>query len=311
MSFQDISNATPEKEFSTVTKLLENVDTNPFVGTSWYIVSKLWWDKWEGYVQNPEKNDPPGPIDASDILLPADEFEVDPSITNLAENNILKSGIRAENDYKLLSKEIWRLLKDKYGLADDRAEIKRYSIEVSEFLTQVEVGLRPNKFVWISKRGAGAVTISDVMTVYLSRKKDVKDVKKKIYNIYNGKVASATDKLYMSNEIRLWKLKGEMSLEEFKEWMTKNDKDANDNTKVEFPGEKLDEYDALEEIEMAYDDIYIAEIRGDMNTGWRFKFEDPFSGGYQYNYGIGGSSKPTCEGCRRIITGRAHSCGCK
>lgn len=150
MSYYDLSKLAPEKEHQEIVKALEDVDSNPMVGTSWYVISRTWWDKWENYMKNPEKADEPGPIDADDILIPEEDYVKDYENESSYDNNILKAGIRAENDFKLVTGQIWRSLNKKYTLKNERAQIKRYSIEVSEFLTQVEVGLRPFKFCYIT-----------------------------------------------------------------------------------------------------------------------------------------------------------------
>ena len=56
-----------------------------------------------------------------------------------------------------------------------------------------------------------------------------------------------------------------MSHSEFSSFISENDTTSTfsvQKTKVEFPGDKLDDYDYLEETEIAHDDIVVAEIRG-------------------------------------------------
>jgi ubiquitin carboxyl-terminal hydrolase 4/11/15 len=283
MSFTDLTNVEPDQEATIIAKLLDNIEPSPSAGTSWYVVSRVWWDKWDGYVKNSAKNEAPGPIDASDILLPEDEYTMDTTTPDAYDNNVLKKGIRAENDFKIVTKQVWSALKNKYGLSDPRSEVKRYSIEVSEFMTQVEVSLRPNKFVWVTPLAAGPADVSEVRTIHVSRKKDLKTVKGKIFNIYNESV-SRSKQLYMKSEIRLWKLKSELSVAQFTEFVSQNDRTDQENIKPEFPGDKLDDYDCLEEIEMAYDDIFVAEIKSDATKSWRFKY-DEFP-----TYGVSGAS---------------------
>lgn len=167
----------------------------------------------------------------------------------------------------------------------------------------MEVGLRPFKFCWISPANkVNPVAVSPVYTVYISRKKDVKAVKGKMYAYYNHCNSSA--KIYLKNEIRLWKLKTEISMEEFTKLMGENDnQNLTSSSKVEFPGDKLDDYDYLEETEIAHDDVVVAEIRGSDYDAWRFKHNDFYSSSQ-------GSTK-YCEMCRRAITGRSYQCGCK
>ena len=47
MSYLDLSRVEPEKEHQLILKALEEIDSNPMVGTSWYVISRTWWDKWE------------------------------------------------------------------------------------------------------------------------------------------------------------------------------------------------------------------------------------------------------------------------
>ena len=121
MSYYDLSKLAPEKEHQEIVKALEDVDSNPMVGTSWYVISRTWWDKWENYMKNPEKADESGPIDADDILIPEEDYVKDYENESSYDNNILKAGIRAENDFKLVTGQIWRSLNKKYTLKNERA----------------------------------------------------------------------------------------------------------------------------------------------------------------------------------------------
>ena len=97
-----------------------------------------------------------------------------------------------------------------------------------------------------------------------------------------------------------------MSHSEFSSFISENDTTSTfsvQKTKVEFPGDKLDDYDYLEETEIAHDDIVVAEIRGKEYDAWRFAHNDFYTTGQ-------GVTK-TCEMCRRAITGRSYQCGCK
>ena len=171
-----------EKESEAIKSLLEKVESFPPAKTEWFVISMTWWNKWTQYVAEPDQ-EPPGVIDSSDILLDKSEFiqfkdkPVDPC------NNILKPGIRGDVEYKLLPKDVWALLLNKYKCKANSI-LRRYSIDISEYETQVEVHLRPIKFVWIPRRER-PIDITTEKVIYTSRKDKIVDLYPKLTEAHN------------------------------------------------------------------------------------------------------------------------------
>ena len=171
-----------DEEGEAIKELLEKVDSFPPAKTEWFVISMTWWNKWKQYVAEPDQ-EPPGVIDSNDILLDPKEFiqykerAADPC------NNILKPGLRGDVEYKLLPHNVWRLLINKYKCKPNSV-LRRYSIDISEYETQVEVHLRPLKFV-IMPRRERPIEISTEKVLYTSRKDKIGNLYPKLTEAYN------------------------------------------------------------------------------------------------------------------------------
>ena len=252
----------PEEEREYIDKMIKETDDFPPAGTKWYILSTKWWNDWKAFTSG--TGDHPGAINSEDILQPASSHLVDNLSADDYTNTIVKTGLQIEVDWTMVSPSIYDLLKSKYGLSG--REILRYSVQANEFETKVEVTLRPISITWIPPRGED-VKLHEVMTMHISNKAGLGEVRDKVLKFYNQQ--SGYDTLEDVNYTRLWKLKPTLNHAKLQTWLNENQSMTNDAVFHSFPGFTLDHTCKLADIDLGYEDIMVMETKtGDLK--WRF-----------------------------------------
>lgn len=97
-------------------------------GEAWYLVDKVWFDKFEKFISDREPSHNPGPINNRKLF---------------ADNALreLRDGLEDERDYKLMPEEAWKMVVGYFGTKDEneRHEIKRWVIEEGNSVTMCVV----------------------------------------------------------------------------------------------------------------------------------------------------------------------------
>jgi ubiquitin carboxyl-terminal hydrolase 4/11/15 len=240
--------------------------TMPRVQSEWYIISTRWLNHWKMFTGilnlntlDIDPDTPPGPINNSDILLET------PFLKSPEEdfcNKVLKPGLTLHVDYEILPPKAWFFLRKKYG-AKTSADFRRYSIEVSEHETQVEVTLKKVRLVYFHCEDHKMRDLK-VDELYASCKTLIKDLNKKVLKIYNH--------MYKPHitSTRLWKANPGTTIEDLTEFRNTV---QNSTSPVEFPGNYIVDNLKLEDAEVADEDLVVCEIRNDTAKSWAFKLE--------------------------------------
>lgn len=121
----------------------------------------------------------------------------------------LKADIRERYQFKLVNQDLWTFLYSKYG----GSEIKRYSVPLSYYSTQIEVRLKLLAVVILPvslllEGGDELNQLDQILNfnLQLSKRKSYSDLKKRIADCINAAQATfAIDHPITENDIRLWK----------------------------------------------------------------------------------------------------------
>lgn len=237
----------------------------PVVGTTWYLLSTRWFSLWKQYVglepitNLPNEEHPVPKINNEDLIENPDE---QPGyIKSIRDDSIydrpLKRGLETKRDFLVLPSVAWDYLVEKYGV-EDGSELKRFSREIQDQQTQIEVTFRPVLVVFIPP-SIKSVRIENARRVYFSRGEPMDMVAKRLKVIYNIKYPTMA-----INSVRMWKLtpgESEKNLE-----TALNDSSGRFCL---FPGSLLDEGLRLEETELSFTDTLVFEVRRSMGD-WQF-----------------------------------------
>ena len=281
---------------------IERVSSSPKAGTRWYIVSMRWLNKWRVAFglktddmdldkdSEPERNDfcsdPNMAIDDAPVLAaPApnhtsleelktdsiaespipkqniesavseENIESQPQIgpvnsedildVNLAyePDFVLKKGLCLGLDYEILPPKAWNYFYDKYGAIH---EIVRTSIQISKKETKVEISLKPIKLVFIHENSIRG----DLVILHVSIKDSLQALEELVKN-------TAVKRFQMNEEYRrvlLWKC-----FQGITPVSLQNKLKSSQNL---FPGTCLKGNDEVCNLEIAEDDLLVAEIVG-------------------------------------------------
>lgn len=236
----------------------------PRAGSEWYVVSSRWLNKWKVFTriaepqsldQDPDES--PGPINSEDILLETDFLK---TLENDWYDLVLKPGLVLGLDYELLPPKAWAALKKQFGV-NPKSTIKRTSIDVTEYETQVEVTLKKIQIVIFPPMNREQSDLK-LDTIYSSVKTQIEYLNARIRKIYSQ--ANSRSVTYS----RLWKVNSDTTLTDLKELVKKSD-DA--RYEVEFPGEFIEPTVKIENSEIGEEDILVCELKEDYSRIWRFK----------------------------------------
>lgn len=266
---------------SRIGKELESAEAGP-AGTEWFILSKQWLEK---YLVDATS----GPIDNAGLLAEGNYLQ-SPDDSYL--NYPLKPGLQLHKDYELVSAAIWEPLVGEKGVQVG-SSIKRYSCQVSETETQVEVTLTPLQVVFLPKTSPTRALSQGPEIVYVSKQSSIRDIKKRLLDIINDRYRSnRTDDQVIQKEVfaRLWKLEVTKNYSDLKDF--ERMQQSGGGQMLQFPGEALDEEKNIEEAMVSPSDLIVLEAK-DYSNDWRFS-----------------QKIPKCKACNSFIRSKEIRCSC-
>lgn len=155
------------------------------LGDKWYVIDIQWYNKWLDYMGlNDDQTKivshvKPGPL--SNRLL-------------LDTNGKLKTEIQLNQDYEIVPEECWKLIKEDYGISNEKDEIERYvtyeGTQANMSSLIVEVKLLQVK--------CGASLTNDIKTIELSKQTILKELVSKIKELFNISL-NKNSKLYFKS----------------------------------------------------------------------------------------------------------------
>ena len=264
---------------SRIGKELVSAEAGP-AGTEWFVVSKQWLEK---YLSDAES----GPIANAELLV-QDNYLKSPDDSYL--NYPLKPGLQLHKDYELVSAAVWEPLAGEKGVAPE-STIKRYSREISETDTQVEVSLTPLQVVFLPKASPTRELSQGPEVIYFSKQSLIHDVKTRLLSIHNAKHKNDYQLIQREAFARLWKLEVAKTYADLKE--LEKMQQSGGGLALQFPGEALDEEKSIEEAQVSPSDLVVLEAK-DYSTDWRFSQK------YQQ-----------CKTCNTSLRGPKVYCTCR
>ena len=266
---------------SRIGKELESAEAGP-AGTEWFVLSTQWLGKYMTEAAS-------GPIDNADLLV-EDNYLKSPDDSYL--NSPLKSGLQLHKDYELVSAAAWEPLVGEKGV-EAGSTIKRYSSQVSETETQVEVTLTPLQVVFLPKASPTRELSQGPEVVYFSKQSSIRDIKKRLLDIINDRHRNnrTDDQLIQKDAFaRLWKLEVTKNYADLKE--LEKMQQSGGGQILQFPGEALDEGKNIDEAQVSPSDLIVLEAK-DYSNDWRFS-----------------QKIPKCKSCNSFIRSKEVRCSC-
>ena len=182
--------------------------------------------------QNIEDQPQIGPVNSEDILDVNPAYEPD---------FVLKKGLCLGVDYEILPPKAWEYFNDRYGAIH---EIIRTSIQVNKKETKVEISLKPIRLLYIHENAIK----SDLVILHVSIKESLQGLMRVVKNL-------AVKRCQMSEQdigVWIWKcFQGTSSIS------LQNKLKSSQNL---FPGTCLKGNDEVYNLEIAEDDLLVAEI---------------------------------------------------
>lgn len=208
-----------------------------------YLISKKWLDKWKGYVdyetikeqsQNyrfsskkqytvkPEEK--PGSIDNTLLLIPQEEYYHDDNPEDI-ENQVIRHDIDQSAELKIVNEEIWNFFHSRYGggpkivkpmITEEGRFNNRKVFEVYYGKYNIVV-LPTRKNINKKLDNLSDADITDSKLFFISRTKNLEDMKEKIINVclkkFYQKELNDLDKIKTKN-LRLWRYTGLLEKDE-------------------------------------------------------------------------------------------------
>lgn len=125
-------------------KLVKKFD-KPKINTSeecWFMIDASWLNRWSEFVNDPDNEDPPGPMSTKDLLCDAatlnasssssaagDQPHVKPVFTKGPGLKVPIPGLQPRIDYRAVPPMVYFILVELYG-RDSAPDICRYSVDI-------------------------------------------------------------------------------------------------------------------------------------------------------------------------------------
>lgn len=295
------------EEAAFVKKMLENPQLPDSVDKPVYILPMSWYERWQKYIrwdelftkvdagldEEKERVNWLGPINP--YLICDDSWTlVDRDPKEFYTNFQLRLGMIENKDFLIVNEELWNFLVSKY----QGIPLCRYTYRKSpaDFNISVEVWLQKiNCFVVPMPFNEQPPKLATYDVTYISKRKTVKDLQKKLYSIYSSFFEKNV------NPFKLWKLQPDFNLKVA--W------DRWNNGNFEIIGKEMNKEDVLiEEAEISDEDILIFEPK--MLSNWFISNEDELTKYQKRKNEEGGSmnlsitdAKSFPPGAKRGLTG--------
>ena len=194
--------STPEQEFKLFKSL--NTPSSLSIGQEFNLIPKTWYDSWEHSLKTSSPG--PGPIPNTDLLISdaSSKYFTHSSPSHSYCNLVLKAHLVEDKDFKILTSSSYCYLKSLYSSTGP--DIKRYSIEMNEAMTSIEIQLKPLELVFypdISRSSPSKFLQISHSEKVLNLTQIIKDIIKQDFD--NPDLDF--------NSLRLWKLPKENKLE--------------------------------------------------------------------------------------------------
>ena len=263
---------------SRLRKELEGTEAGP-AGTEWFVLSKAW-------LQSFLTEEVTTPIDNAD-LISDENYLKSPDESYL--NTPLKAELQLHKDYELVTKETWEALVGQNGQRAG-STILRYSRQISDLETQVEVTLLPLQLVFLPKSSSARTLSTGIEIVYFSKQSQLRDIKSRLIKINNQRHSSDEQFIQKDGFARLWKLDVSKSYTDLKE--LEQMQMSGGGQVLQFPGEVLDEEKSVEGALVSPSDLLVLEAK-DFTNDWRFAVR-----------------VPKCKACGNFVRSQEVRCSC-
>lgn len=205
----------------------------------------------------------PGPINEEEDLAPLLVDEAFLKYNNdYFGNNHLKTSLKEDEDYTLLSHDAWVYLHNIYGGTD----MPRISIQVAkeddesedQHEYMVEVYFK-RIFLYILPKVKYHLCLKKPSSIFISRKATVLEMRKRIAEILNDNKKEFTVKDLM-NLARIWRLDTGEHVNEIEKYFDYESRSF-DNLPLEIRGRILQDNEIVEDINVADTDVLLYEIK--------------------------------------------------
>lgn len=231
------SPTTPEQEFNLFKEL--NTPSSLSIGQEFNLIPKKWYDSWERSLKTSSSS--PGPIPNTDLLIPdsSSKYFSHTSANHEYCNTVLKPHLIEDKDFKILTSSSYSYLKSLYSSTGP--DIKRYSIEMNEGITSIEIQLKSLELVFypdISKS-------SPSKYLQISHSEKVQNLTQLIKNIIKPDFKNPDLDF---NSLRIWKMQKENKLEK------------GFNGEIFMPGFILEPSSTVDESQITPNDLTVVEF---------------------------------------------------
>ena len=192
----------------------------------------------------------PSKLDCSDIIAPkSKDLLTGISKQHTWQNIQLKHGLREEEDFLLVTPQIFEFATTKYGLEGE--PIIRYGIAQADGETVVELYLAKLNLLVVPN---ALFKFTCAKQVLISRNATLQDLEKKVIGVLNYYMYQNGNKSTILQKVRLWKSTSN-NVEEIQQL----DKKYQNYTKIKFDGLLLEDT-TVDNMAIANDDILIVEL---------------------------------------------------